>query len=370
MVYGLGSTGSAMLSLNGGSAITVNGSTGSAVPFSFGSAAASEIFSGLSFEVSASSTGQTCFVTGGSGYVGNADVNDVVVNCAANLYTISGQINDLDGTVMLNDGTTNNDTITLSTTGNSQFSFAPQSVPAGHGYNVTVTAQPTYPPRNETCTVANGSGTSLTANVSNVVVTCTTNSFTVGGNVAELNGTLKLDDNGGDTDTITANGAFTFSTSVQSGSTYAVTINQNPSNENCVLTNATGTMANANVTNVSAVCDPYIPCGGTSCNPAAGDGCCNPQSINHGNASCTASNSCGFNNPFLACANTADCTVEGHAGDLCCFDGGGGGQSSCQTSCGGGSVMCDPNAPTPCASGTCTQVTDNNSTIKGYYTCN
>ena len=53
------------------------------------------------------------------------------------------------------------------------------------------------------------------ANVTSVAVTCTTNvtSFSVGGSVSGLSGTVVLQDNGGDDLSVTANGSFTFATS-------------------------------------------------------------------------------------------------------------------------------------------------------------
>ena len=51
------------------------------------------------------------------------------------------------------------------------------------------------------------------ANVTNVAVTCTTNpTYSVGGRVSGLSGTVVLQDNGGDNLTVTANGSFTFAT--------------------------------------------------------------------------------------------------------------------------------------------------------------
>ena len=56
-------------------------------------------------------------------------------------------------------------------------------------------------PSGQTCTVSSGSGTVGSANVTNVAVTCTTStggSYTVGGTVSGLSGTVVLQDNGGD----------------------------------------------------------------------------------------------------------------------------------------------------------------------------
>lgn len=75
--------------------------------------------------------------------------------------------------------------------------------------------------------------------------------FTIGGTVTGLDGTLVLQNNGGNDLTLTADGSFTFSQTVTS--TYNVTIATEPDGQDCVLSNASGT-AVTNVTNVTVVC--------------------------------------------------------------------------------------------------------------------
>ena len=83
-------------------------------------------------------------------------------------------------------------------------------------------------PAGQTCTVANGSGTMGSANVTNVAVSCSANpTFTVGGTVSGLSGTVVLQDNGADNLTVTANGPFTFATALAPGAAYAVTVKTN-----------------------------------------------------------------------------------------------------------------------------------------------
>jgi 6-phosphogluconolactonase (cycloisomerase 2 family) len=78
--------------------------------------------------------------------------------------------------------------------------------------------------------------------------------YTIGGTVTGLTGTgLVLQDNGGDDFSVTANGAFTFATKVNSGGAYAVTVMTQPSGQTCTVTNGSG-MASANVTNVAVAC--------------------------------------------------------------------------------------------------------------------
>lgn len=81
--------------------------------------------------------------------------------------------------------------------------------------------------------------------------------FNISVTVSGLDGTgLVLRNNGGNPLTITANGAATFSTALATGAQYAVTVDTQPSNpsQTCTVTSGTGTVANANVTNISVTC--------------------------------------------------------------------------------------------------------------------
>jgi len=74
-------------------------------------------------------------------------------------------------------------------------------------------------------------------------------------NLAGTGGGLQLQDNGGDTLLVNANGAFTFATALASGSAYSVTIFMQPSSpaQTCKVTNGAGA-ATANVTSVAIDC--------------------------------------------------------------------------------------------------------------------
>jgi 6-phosphogluconolactonase (cycloisomerase 2 family) len=83
-------------------------------------------------------------------------------------------------------------------------------------------------------------------------------SYTIGGTVSGLSGSgLMLQDNGGDTLAVSAGATtFTFATAVQSGKAYAVTVSAQPTSpaQTCTVTGGSGTVAAANVTNVSITC--------------------------------------------------------------------------------------------------------------------
>jgi hypothetical protein len=72
--------------------------------------------------------------------------------------------------------------------------------------------------------------------------------------VSGLSGTVVLQDNGGDDLSVGANGSFTFATKVVSGSGYSVTVKTNPSGQSCTVSNGSGTVGSANVTNVAVSC--------------------------------------------------------------------------------------------------------------------
>jgi hypothetical protein len=83
--------------------------------------------------------------------------------------------------------------------------------------------------------------------------------YTVGGSDSGLTGTgLVLQNNGGNSLSVSANGAFTFSNSVESGATYSVTVSTQPTDQTCTVTNGGGT-ATANVTSVQVACSNLPP---------------------------------------------------------------------------------------------------------------
>ena len=139
----------------------------------------------------------------------------------------------------------------LTVSANGSFTFTNQ-ISSGASYAVTVATNPASPA--QTCTVASGSG-NASANVTNIAVTCTTNTYAVGGTVSGLTGAgLVLQNNAGNNLSVSASGAFTFTTSVASGGAYAVTILTQPAGQVCSLANGSGTIAAAAVTNVSVTC--------------------------------------------------------------------------------------------------------------------
>jgi hypothetical protein len=125
-------------------------------------------------------------------------------------------------------------------------------VTSGAPYAISVQAQPS----GLTCSLLNASGNAGTADVGNVVVTCSGQSYTVGGNITGLTGSGLVLANGSDTLNV-ASGAssFTMPRPVASGGGYAVTVQSQPAGETCTVTSGgTGTVGTANVTNIAVGC--------------------------------------------------------------------------------------------------------------------
>jgi len=240
-VSGLTGTG-LQLQNNGGNTLSVtkNGT------FTF----STKLVGGSAYDVTVSTqpTGQTCTPSKNTGTVGSSNVTTVVITCTSPTYSIGGTVSGLTGTgLQLQDNGGN----TLSVTANGSFTFSTQ-LPSGSTYDVTVFTQPT----GQTCTPSDNTGTVGSSNVTSVVITCTASaSYSIGGTVSGLTGTgLQLQDNGGNTLSVTANGSFTFSTKLPSGSTYDVTVSSQPTGQTCTPTDNTGTVGSSNVTSVVVTC--------------------------------------------------------------------------------------------------------------------
>ncbi len=161
-------------------------------------------------------------------------------------YSVGGSVSGLTGTVVLQDNGGDN----LSISANGPFTFA-TALAGGAAYNATVQTNPS----GQTCTISSGSGTIGSANITNIALTCTNSAtYSVGGTVSGLTGTVVLQDNGGDNLSVSANGPFTFATALAGGAAYNVTVKTNPTGQTCTISNGSGTIASANVTNIAVTC--------------------------------------------------------------------------------------------------------------------
>lgn len=88
-------------------------------------------------------------------------------------------------------------------------------------------------------------------------------SFSIGGSVSGLNGSLVLRNNGQDDVTLSADGSFTFAQAVGEGQGYAVTVLRQPAGQVCTVSAGQGT-ATSNVAQVRVACTtPTHTVGGT-----------------------------------------------------------------------------------------------------------
>jgi len=139
---------------------------------------------------------------------------------------------------------------TTTVAANGTFSFSTQAT-SGTSYAVTVLTQPT----GQTCTVTSGSGIVSGANVSSVKIACV-DEYTISGTVSGLNSgaQVTVQNNSSDSTPVAANGTFSFSTHVTSGTSYAVTVLTQPTGQTCTVTSGSGTVSGANVTSIQITC--------------------------------------------------------------------------------------------------------------------
>ncbi|MCB1157295.1 MAG: putative Ig domain-containing protein, partial [Leptospiraceae bacterium] len=202
----------------------------------------------LSGNPQVSAVSQTYTVTATNSY--GSTTASFSLEVATAYYVVRPTVSGLLGSgLQLSDGTN-----TISPTANGSWAFPTRA--SGLSYNVTVATQPTNPW--QTCSVTNGSGTLTVSDVTNVTVSCVTNTYTMGGTISGFgSGTdLSITDGAGNTLTLPA-GSSTFTFPLRdSGSSYSVTIATQPTSpwQTCTVTNGSGNLTNANITNVSISC--------------------------------------------------------------------------------------------------------------------
>jgi GDSL-like Lipase/Acylhydrolase len=268
--------------------------------------------------VQANPTGQTCTISNASGIVASQSISNIAVTCTSNPRTLSGTITGLTTSgLVINNGS---DELTVSS-GASTFQLG-STVASGATYSVTIKTQPT----GKTCSVANGSGTMTSAAVSNVQVTCATNSYTLGGSISGLvTSGLKLK-NGSETLTISSgSSSLIFNTQVSYGGGYSVTIDTQPTGYTCSLSNSSGTMGAANITSVQVTCaiNSYSLSGSISGLDVSGLKIKNGSetlTIPSGATSFVFSNSIAFGGNYAISVDTQpsglNCSIAGASGTL------------------------------------------------------
>ena len=182
-------------------------------------------------------------------------VGDLVVKAifAVNTYTVGGTVSGLvEGTHLVLHNKAGDE---LDVTANGDFRFPTELLDAA-AYEISIKSQPVSP--NQTCTIEAGLGEISGADVDDVIVSCTINTYTIGGMVTGLadNDRFVLQNNAGDDLTINANGAFAFAVPLEDGSPYEITIASPPGKPNwtCDLSNSTGTLSGSDVSDIMVSC--------------------------------------------------------------------------------------------------------------------
>lgn len=187
----------------------------------------------------------------GNSYAGISSTTELSFTTAgAPTYSVEGTVSGLTALGLLLQNNAGDD-LDVFTNGNFLFDTR---LDDGSAYAVTVL---TNPP-GQTCNVTNGSGTIASADVTDVTVICTDDeitTYTVGGAVTGLTGTgLELQNMGADTLPISENGDFTFAIALEVGFSYVVTVSTQPTDQTCTVSNESGTISTANITDVVVNC--------------------------------------------------------------------------------------------------------------------
>ncbi len=190
-----------------------------------------------------------CVVSDGAGMMPAGAVNTVAVACSPNTYAVGGSVAGLSAAgLVLTDG---RDLFGIAA-GATAFTM-PMALPTGARYALSVQTQPS----GLTCAVSNGSGTVGATPVTDIAVACATRAFTVGGSVSGLTTSGLVLTNGGDSLTVLANAMqFTMPVALPSAAVYQVAASAHPPALACDVTNGSGTVGSADVSNVAVACVP------------------------------------------------------------------------------------------------------------------
>jgi hypothetical protein len=130
------------------------------------------------------------------------------------------------------------------------FAF-PDLLASDQAFEVTIQSAPA----SAKCTVTNGKGTTGSFSISSVLVSCVTNTYTLGGGITGLdaNGLVLL--NGSDRVAVPAGAtSFIMPAKVGDGSPYGVTVLTQPTGRTCSVQAGVGTMGAADVSQVKVIC--------------------------------------------------------------------------------------------------------------------
>ena len=270
-----GLSGTVVLQNNAGDDLSVAASG----PFVFGTLLATG--AAYNVTVKTSPAGQICTTANAAGTVASANITNITITCAST-YSVGGTVSGLSGTVVLQ----NNAGDDLSVAASGPFVFG-TLLASGAAYNVTVKTSPAArsarlpmplaplpPPTSPTsrspararirlaalCLGFRGRWCCRTTVVAiwkllitNITITCAS-TYSVGGTVSGLSGTVVLQNNAGDDLSVAASGPFVFGTLLATGAAYNVTVKTSPAGQICTVAGGSGTVSSANVTSITVTC--------------------------------------------------------------------------------------------------------------------
>lgn len=241
-----GLTTSGLKLTNGSEEITISSG---ATTFAFSNRVAAG--SSYSASVSAQPTGKTCSISNATGTMNSSGVNNVQVTCANLAYTLGGSISGLSTSgLRLKNGS---ETLDISS---SSINYVFQtSVAYGGSYQIEIARQPT----GQTCSISSGSGSMGTANVTAANLSCSTNTYSVGGAITGLTKAGLRITNGSETIQISANStSYQFANKLAHGTNLNVVATNSPEGFSCVIQNSSVSALSNNISNANVNCS-YIP---------------------------------------------------------------------------------------------------------------
>ena len=180
----------------------------------------------------------------------------MTIQCSTNSYAVGGTISGLIGSgLVLQDNASDDLTITAGAT---TFQFATKVADTA-AYLVSIKSQPA----GQLCSITGDRGPVAGSDINSVQIQCASSSYSVGGTVTGLvSGGLTIHDDNFGTLHLNSSGSFTFPGTVQSGTSYLVSIQLQPTGQTCTLSGEHGAVASADITSIAINCTSNDSCGG------------------------------------------------------------------------------------------------------------
>lgn len=198
---------------------------------------------------------QSCEIQNAIGEIDGSRIDNILVDCATDRYTIGGSVVGLEGTTLalqLNE----KEKLILKEDGRFRFKTR---LRADSNYELAHVAQAGR--FSQYCKIDNASGRVTKESGNNIQITCTTDTFKVSGTIVGLQGKgLLLENINGEQLEIKDNGTFTFKQPVLDGAMFEVVVARHPRNldQLCTVTNGRNSIKSKDVINLQVYCSSYI----------------------------------------------------------------------------------------------------------------